>query len=279
VRPGDGRLTGVSDLGEFLRSRRARLRPEEVGLPRGAGRRQTPGLRREELAAIAGVSVDYYVRLEQGRDSRPSPSVLDALATALRLDHDERDHLHRLVAPRRPVAVPAPAAARPGLVLLLEAVRPAPAFVLTSGSDVLAENAEGRALFRGLPDWPRARRNVVRYVFRHPLAREVVVSWDRMARDCVAHLRTVGPAAGPLVAELTAVSPDFARLWADHDVRVKSGARRAFAHPSVGRFELTSENLTTSGGQRLVVFQAVPGTPDHDALTLLSLAGSPRPAR
>jgi transcriptional regulator with XRE-family HTH domain len=261
----------VSDLGEFLRSRRARVAPKEVGLPEGTGRRQTPGLRREELAAVAGVSVDYYIRLEQGRDTRPSAAVLDALAGALRLDDDERDHLHHLVDARQKAPRPAPVTARPGLRLLLETVRPAPAYVLTQGSDILAENTEGLALLAGISEWPRQRRNLVRYMFLHPAAREVVVSWPRMAQDCVAHLRSVSATdSAGIVGELCAESPEFARLWRDYDVRVKSGARRAFHNRSAGRFELTSEVLTVNDGQRLVVFQAAPGTADHEALTRLT---------
>ncbi|GAA2610451.1 transcriptional regulator [Paractinoplanes durhamensis] len=225
---------------------------------------------------MAGVSVDYYIRLEQGRDSHPSAGVLDALAGALRLDDDEREHLHRLAGGRRGPARPAPEVARAGLRQLLDTVRPAPGFVLTPGSDILAENPEGLALLDGLADWPRGRRNIVRYIFRHPGARTVVVSWRRMAQDCVAHLRTVPPEqTAALVEELVAVSSDFADLWAHYDVRIKSGTQRAFQHPAVGRLELNSEVLTVADGQRLVIFQAVPGSPSADALALLSLAGRP----
>ncbi|GIF25974.1 transcriptional regulator with XRE-family HTH domain [Actinoplanes tereljensis] len=268
----------MSELGQFLRSRRGRVAPGDVGLPAGNGRRQTPGLRREELAAVAGVSVDYYIRLEQGRDGNPSAAVLDALAGALRLDDDERDHLRRLAEPRRGPnrrgpGRPAPVVARPGLRQLLETVRPAPAFVLTPGSDILAENPEGLALLDGLAEWPRGRRNIVRYIFRHPAARTVVSPWRRMAEDCVAHLRTAPPEqTAAIVEELVAVSGEFADLWAHYDVRVKSGTQRSFQHPAVGRLDLNSEVLTVADGQRLVVFQAVPGSPSADALALLSLA-------
>jgi hypothetical protein len=171
---------------------------------------------------------------------------------------------------------PAPAVARPGLRQLLEAVRPTPAYVLSPGSDLLAENPEGLALLPGLEEWPRPRRNLVRYVFRHPAAREVIVSWQRMAQDCVAHLRTIPPGlAAELVAELTATSGDFAALWRDYDVRVKSGTDRTFLHPAVGRLDLRSEVLSVADGQRLVVFQAVPGTAAADALVLLSMAARP----
>jgi transcriptional regulator with XRE-family HTH domain len=256
----------VSDaaLGEFLRSRRERIGPAAVGLPPGVGRRQTPGLRREELAALAGVSVDYYTRLERGRDTNPGPAVLDALADALRLDDDERHHLHTLArnaAGRVRPPRTGPGEVRPGLVKLLEKVRPTAGYVLSQTSDILAANPEGVALLAGLDEWPEDDRNLVRYVFCHPKAREVFEVWPRMAEDCVAHLRTVeaaepdSPALVKLVAELAAESAEFAELWRRYDVRTKSGARRTFRSPEVGPFELTSEILTAVGGQRFVVFQ------------------------
>lgn len=276
-------MDGHGGLGEFLRSRRARIAPKQVGLPGGTGRRQTPGLRREELAALAGVSVDYYTRLEQGRDTNPSPAILDALAGALGLDRDERAHLRDIA---RHTAAPAPALerhpvqARPGLLQLLETVRPTPAYVLSPTSDLLAANAEGLRLLTGIGDFPPRRRNLVRYVFTHPAARRVFASWQRMAEDCVAHLRTVeaadpgSPALAAMVAELSDESTDFALLWRRYDVRVKSGARRAFDHPEAGRFELTSEILTAADGQRFVAFQ--PGTDAGARAAVARLALSPR---
>lgn len=266
----------MTTLGEFLRNRRGRIRPADVGFPPRTGRRQTPGLRREELAALAGVSVDYYIRLEQGRDTHPSAGVLDALATALRLDDDERTHLHALTKP--PAKNKASKVARPELLKLLEVVRPAPAYVLTPTSDILAANPEGEAVLVGISRWPPQGRNLVRYVFTQPEARGVFVSWRQMAEDCVAHLRTVttGPELDALVNDLIADSAEFAELWQHYDVRVKSGARRTFEHPAVGRFELTSEILTAPDGQRFAVFQAAANTPDADALTLLSMALQPQ---
>jgi transcriptional regulator with XRE-family HTH domain len=255
-------------LGDFLRNRRGRVSPAEVGLPAGAGRRQTPGLRREELAALAGVSVDYYTRLERGRDTNPGRAVLDALATVLRLDDDERTHLHRLAHPGVPGGEAVPLVVRPALVQLLEMVRPTPAYVLSQTSDLLAANAEGRCLLVGVA----VPGNLVRYVFTHPLAREVFVSWRRMAEDCVAHLRSLDDSAAraTLVAELSGRSEEFADLWAHYDVREKSGARRTFQHPAAGRLELTSEILTAVDGQRFVMFRAEPGTADQSALRLLA---------
>ncbi|MFI9008314.1 helix-turn-helix domain-containing protein [Actinosynnema sp. NPDC053489] len=249
----------MGELGEFLRSRRGRVRPGDVGLPAGIGRRQTPGLRREELAALAGVSVDYYTRLEQGRDTNPGPEVLRALAAALRLGADERAHLHALA---RRAAGPPPwgaGAPRPGLLHLLEAVRPTPAYVLDQVSTLLAVNPEGARLMPGLVE----AGNLVRYVFTDPRAREVFVVWEDMARDCVAHLRTVAaadppPALADLVAELSAADGGFAPLWRHYDVRGKTGSRRAFRDPAGATVTLTSEVLTAPDGQRLAVFRPEP---------------------
>ncbi|MFF3568755.1 helix-turn-helix transcriptional regulator [Nocardia jiangxiensis] len=267
-------------LGEFLRVRRGRLRPEQVGLSAGGGRRQTPGLRREEVATLAGLSVDYYTRLEQGRDTNPSPAVLDALAGALRLDEDERMHLDdlaRAVAVRRAAPELVRQAPRPGLVQLLESVRPTPGLILDQPSNVLAANPEALRLLDGLTDCAAAERNLVRYVFTHPAARWVFEDWDAMTRDCVAHLRTVqgrepdSPALHTVVHGLCSESAEFADLWAHYDVRTKRGATRMFRHRGVGLFALTSEIVTAPDGQRFVVFQAAPGSPDHDAMTLLGM--------
>lgn len=235
------------------------MRPADVGLPAGVGRRQTPGLRREELAALAGVSVDYYTRLEQGRDTNPGAAVLHALASALRLGDDERAHLHALA---RLASGPAPSGAgapRPGLLHLLEAVRPTAAYVLDQVSTVLAVNPEGARLLPGV----RECGNLVRYVFTDARAREVFVVWEDMARDCVAHLRTVAatdppPALAALVAELSATSAEFADLWRHYDVKVKTGSRRTFRDQTGRTFDLTSEILTAPDGQRLAVFRPTP---------------------
>lgn len=266
-------------LGEFLRNRRGRIAPTEVGLPAGTGRRQTPGLRREELAALAGVSVDYYVRLEQGRDTNPGAAVLDALASALRLDDEERAHLYRLArnaGSRAGTRAAAAGTVRPGLRQLLEMLRPAPAYVLGTTSDILAANPEGGRLMAGIDDWPPKRRNVIRYVFTHPAAREVFVSWQAIAEDCVADLRTLAaadpgsPDLAALVAELSAASAEFGELWRHYDVRVNSGGRRRFHHPAAGSFDLTSEILTAVDGRRLLIFHAAPGSPGHAAIRLLA---------
>jgi transcriptional regulator with XRE-family HTH domain len=270
-------------LAAFLRARRARVRPADVGLPVGVGLRRTPGLRREELAALAGVSVDYYIRLEQGKETNPSSAVLSALASALQLDDDARAHLFALadhVAQRRPVRRPPERTVTSSMRLLLENLRPCPAMVLSRTSDVLAANPEGLALYHGISDWPASRRNTIRYVFRHPRALALFGDWMGTAAASVANLRTVqaadpdAPDVAELVVELSAASPQFAALWARHDVRRKSGTQKVFHHPTVGTLSLSWEVLRydDDGSRRITVHQAAPGTPDHDALALLAIA-------
>ncbi len=224
--------------------------------------------------------MDYYTRLEQGRDTNPSPAVLDALARGLRLDEDERMHLYdlaRAVAVRRAIRDVPRQAPRPGMLLLLESVRPTPGLILDQASNVLATNPEALRLLEGLADFAAAERNLVRYVFTHPAARWVFEDRDAMTGDCVAHLRTVqgrepdSPSLHAVVSGLCFESAEFAHLWAHYDVRTKRGATRVFRHRGVGRLALTSEILTAPDGQRFVVFQAAPGSPDHDAMTLLGM--------
>ncbi|OLT01242.1 transcriptional regulator [Pseudonocardia sp. CNS-004] len=271
-----------SALADFLRARRARVRPGDVGLPEGVGQRRTPGLRREELAALAGVSIDYYIRLEQGKETNPSSAVLAALATALRLDEDARAHLFALadhVARRRPAHHPPARTVTPSLRLLLENLRPCPAMVLSRAGDVLAANPEGIALYHGLGEWPPTRRNTIRYMFLHPAAPALFDDWRATSAGAVADLRTVhatDPEAADvaeLVAELSAASPQFAALWERHDVRHKHGLQKVVHHPAVGTLTLAWEVLRVGdGSSRLTVHQAARGTADHDALSLLAIA-------
>jgi transcriptional regulator with XRE-family HTH domain len=291
-RPPDtmGTMAAKNELGVFLRARRARVRPADVGLPPGIGPRRTPGLRREELSALAGVSIDYYTRLEQGKETNPSSEVLHALAVALRLDDDGHAHLYalanqvarRTLPPRRGLG----RTVRPGVVLLLESVRPSPAYVLGRTSDVLAANPEALLLFPGLLEWPEQQRNTIRYVFLHPGARDLFADWAHAAATGVANLRAVlaeDPEAtdlADLVEELTARSPDFVRLWERYDVTPRRSRPKTFHHPVVGTLTLQHEVLRLSEeGQRLAVYQAPPGSPDHDALTLLSMTATPQDPR
>ena len=285
----------VGGLGEFLRARRARVRPADVGLPAGTGLRRTPGLRREELAALAGVSIDYYIRLEQGREANPSPAVLDALASALLLDDEERSHLDELARHRgqgsQGAGRPAPPrrgtsaeAVRPEIRQLLETLRPCPAYVLNQISDVLAANPEALALFHGLADWPPPRRNTARYTFLHPVARDLDANWPHSAAATAANLRAVAAASpeaqglAELVDELTKHSPEFVMLWQRYDVRLRRGEAKTFRHPQVGSLTLSYEVLHLSDGQRISVYQAAPGSTDQDALKLLTLLANELPA-
>ena len=277
----------ANELGEFLRARRARVRPDNVGLPPGTGIRRTPGLRREEIAALAGLSIDYYIRLEQGKETNPSGSILDGLARALQLNEEEHAHLYALAnhaAGRIARSLPrASRVVRPEVRQLLKTVRPCPAYVLTRTSDLLAANPEALTLFAGLTDWPPERRNTIRYTFFHPAARELFADWNHSAETIAAHLRSLAadtpddPDVSALIAELLDSSSEFARLWQRHDIRQRRGEAKSFCHPQVGEFTLTYEVLFLADGQRMTVYQAKPGTRDHDALTLLSMIASGEP--
>ncbi|MET9160877.1 helix-turn-helix transcriptional regulator [Streptomyces parvulus] len=278
-----------AELGRYLRARRTQTSPEHVGLSVGAGVRRTPGLRREELATLAGISIDYYVRLERGKETRPSPAVLDSLARALHMDDQEGQHLRELAArAARYVSEPPPAPSRtvrPHLKLLLESLRPNPAYVISRSMDVLAWNRGGLALYAGPDDWPARHRNLARYLFLHPAARDLFPDWDRQITACVARLRAIAgtapdaPDLTNLVGELLLKSPDFAGLWERYEVTGRKPARKTFRHPHVGTITLTSQSLHVEGtpGQRIGVYTAEPGSPDHDALLLLDMTG-PQPA-
>lgn len=282
----EGTLEDVSELGRYLRARRERVRPAEVGLPTGPGARRTPGLRREELATLAGVSIDYYTRLEQGKETNPSAAVLHSVARVLRLDGPETDHLMALaVLAARGPSEPVPSAGReirPTTRLLLDSVRPNPAYVVSQVNDLLAANPGGYGLLPGITDWPEPEHNITRYVFLHPNARTLWPNWAELAEGSVAHLRAIAGAdpdatgLTALVGELVVKSEDFARMWSRYDVRPRSAGAKVYDHPVVGRMRLEYETmpLTEAGGQRLVIYLAEPGTPDHDAMVLLDLANT-----
>ncbi|KUJ66846.1 XRE family transcriptional regulator [Streptomyces albus subsp. albus] len=268
------------ELGDFLRSRRARIQPEEVGLP-GHGRRRVPGLRREEVAQLAGVSVDYYIRLEQGRGRSVSDAVLDAIGRVLRLDDTEQEYLRAVARPtaaRRPPATGhAPARVRPGVRLLLDTMEKAPAFVLGRRMDVLAWNALADALL-GLSQMAPERRNMPRQVFLEPRTRELYPDWLAVAAETVAHLRLYAGnhpqdrRLATLVGELSLASEDFRRLWADHQVKEKSHGVKRLEHPVVGELRLPYETLTIPGepDQVLVVYTPEPGSQAEERLRLLA---------
>ncbi|MYT72577.1 MULTISPECIES: helix-turn-helix transcriptional regulator [unclassified Streptomyces] len=267
----------LGGIGDFLRSRRARIRPEEVGLPE-YGRRRVPGLRREEVAQLAGVSVDYYIRLEQGRGTSVSDAVLDAVARVLRLDATEQAYLRSVARPaqggrRRETAQ----RVRPGLRLLLDTIDRAPAFVLGRRMDVLAWNALGDALL-GFSAMAPKDRNMPRQVFLEPAVRELYPQWAAVAAETVAHLRLDAglhpgdPHLARLVGELSLASADFRRLWADHQVKRKTTGAKRMLHPVVGELTLPYETLTVSGepDQSLVVYTPEPGSVTADRLRTLA---------
>ncbi|MEV6482708.1 helix-turn-helix transcriptional regulator [Streptomyces sp. NPDC051576] len=261
-------------LGGFLRARRARLRPEDTGLP-ATGRRRVPGLRREEVAALAGVSTDYYMRLEQGRERRPSRQILEAVARALQLDDEAVAHLFKVATPttRRTRRAPLVESVAPPLRRLLDTWSATPAFVLGHALDVLAANQLADALHSGFAH----SDNLLRMTFLDPAARGFYRDWDRAAASAVATLRRAAgvdpedPRLRELVGELALKSADFRELWARHDVRGKVREAKLFHHPQVGDLELHYEAFTVNSAptQQLIVYQAEPGSASADALSLL----------
>ncbi|UIR18026.1 helix-turn-helix transcriptional regulator [Streptomyces spinosirectus] len=270
-----------AELADFLRRGRARLDPSDVGLTAGA-RRRTPGLRREEVAQLAGMSVDYYSRLEQSRGPRPSRQMLSALARALRLTQDERDHLFLLTGEEPPRREATSTHVRPGLLLVLDRLHDTPAQVVTDCGEVLAQNAMARALSGDALARPPRERNIIRRFFLDPAAQDLFPPEDRpkRAREQVASLRAVSaarptdPEPAALVAELLAASEEFARLWEEHEVAVRRASTKRFRHPVVGVLELDCEVLVNSGhNQQLVVHTARPGTESYERLQLLRVVG------
>ncbi|MCM6772281.1 helix-turn-helix transcriptional regulator [Nocardia sp. CDC159] len=277
-------MTDRGELGRFLRSRRERVRPEEVGLPI-AGVRRTPGLGCAELATLAGVSVDYYARLECGRETDPGAGVLYRLATALRLTDAEAAHLTALAARGSGrQRVPCRTLDRticPATRTMLETLRPHPALVVSRLDDLLAANPAGLALFPGITDFPPLPRNLIRYRFLHPAARRLFADRERSVTGSVARLRAAAgdpddPEPAALIGELCVKSPEFARLWQRRD-GVQPGSAERYDHPTVGRMRLAVEDLPLprSGGRRLIIHSAEPGTSDHDAMVLLDLSTQP----
>jgi transcriptional regulator with XRE-family HTH domain len=279
-------LEGMSaDLGEFLRTRRARLRPADVGLADYGGRRRVPGLRREELAQLAGVSAGYYTRLEQGQSPNASDAVLDAISRVLRLDGDERAHLYALARPaaRASRKRARPERLRPALRHMLAAVGDTPALIIGRSADVLAWNPMAHALLAGhlgfgTPDQPAGRPNLARLIFLDEHTRELYADWRQKARDTVADLRR-SAARHPddrelaeLIGELTMKSRAFAALWSAHPVRACAFYTRELRHPLVGPLTLANEtlNLPDDDRQRLALFYAEPGSPSQAGLSLLA---------
>ncbi|WNV91474.1 helix-turn-helix transcriptional regulator [Umezawaea sp. Da 62-37] len=258
----------MTELGDFLQSRRARLTPEETGLPTFGGRRRVPGLRREELAQLAGVSADYYGRLEQGRLANVSDEVLNAVARALRLDEGERTHLHNLA---RPPKRPVPAGqVRPGLRWLLASITGSPAYVLGRHMDIVAWNPLARAVYGVDLD---VHDNMARLIFLHPSSRELWTPWEDKANNTVGGLRMQAalypddPRMAALVDELSA-SREFRELWAAHEVWTVPYGTMRLDHPRVGPLELAYEALPVPGApeQMIITYSAEPGSPSAAAI-------------
>ncbi|HEX7307262.1 helix-turn-helix transcriptional regulator [Lentzea sp.] len=269
-----------AELSDFLRSRRARLSPDDVGLPRYGRTRRVPGLRREELAQLAGVSVAYYTRLEQGNGRNVSAEVLDSIARALRLDDAEREHLNNLTR-SKPGRKKAPRThLRPALRHLLDGIA-VPAYIGGRCSDVLAWNSMAAALFG---DWGRLEprdRNWARMIFLRPEYQNLFVNWESKAADVVAFLRldasccSNDPELAALVGELSLKSELFRQLWAAHEVKQKSFGTKVVRHPLVGEMTLSYEALSmpSEPGMFLTTYHAEPGSPSAEALQLLASWG------
>ncbi|MFE2204656.1 helix-turn-helix domain-containing protein [Streptomyces rubiginosohelvolus] len=274
-----------AELSEFLRTRRAKLQPQDVGLPDFGRHRRVPGLRREELAQLAGVSVAYYTRLEQGNGRNVSAEVLDAIARALRLTDAEHAHLTHLARPARHKKKRRPARVqrvRTGLLYLLDNMDGIPAYVTGARSDILAWNAMAAAVFGDWGALPAGKRNWARLVFLSPGYRDLFVNWDSKASDMVSYLRLYAgchpddPELSALVGELSVKSDEFRRLWATHNVKEKGHGVKLVRHPLAGDLTLSYEtlNLPDDEEQHLVTYHAEPGSESAQALRLLASWGS-----
>ena len=262
-----------SELGDFLQARRGELSPEEVGLPDTGHRRRVRGLRREEVAALASISTDFYTRLEQGR-RRASVDVLSAIARVLRLSADERDYVFELSGRGQRSGRPARPEAQPQLRRLLDDLATTPAVVLGRRTDILAWNPMAAALFTDFGHLPEQQRNFVRLVFCDQAVRSLYPQWDYAARNGVAQLRREAaqdpddPELTVLVDELSARDNDFRRWWTAHQVAVRGSGTNQVRHPVVGELTLDWAALvcTADPNQQLFTWTAQPGTPSHDAL-------------
>lgn len=281
-------MDGANVIGEYLRARRELVQPADAGLGQPGNRRRVPGLRREEVAMLAGVSADYYVRLEQGRDQHPSPQVLDALARALQLDDDATAHLHALAAPvarRRRRSAPRPEKVPAGIAQLIATWHETPAYVYGRYMDVLAANALATAL---APQYVPGT-NMLRAAFLDPRIRDLYRDWERVTASAVAALRALvgpdvdDPRLNELVGELSVRSERFRELWARHDARPKRSGATRIEHPQVGPLELAYEKLPIPDADRqtLCIYHAAPGSRSAQALALLAatIAGEREPVR
>jgi transcriptional regulator with XRE-family HTH domain len=284
-------MNTAQDIREFLTTRRAKISPADAGLPVYGSNRRVKGLRREEVAMLAGISVEYYTRLERGRVGSVSEGVLDGLVHALQLDEAERDHLYRLVhTASTPAArgargahrAPARRRVRPTIQRIIDQM-PMPAYLRNGRFDVLAANDLGRALYSPLYEYaaactPGEPPNSARFIFLAPDASDFFIDHQKAANDCVAFLRAEAgrdpydKALSALVGELSTRSEDFRSRWAAHDVRYHRTGRKHFHHPIVGDLELDYEAFELPGdlGQRVNLYTAPPGSPSEEALNLLA---------
>jgi transcriptional regulator with XRE-family HTH domain len=275
-----------AEIADFLRTRRARISPDAAGVPADGRARRVPGLRRDEVARLAGISIEYYTRLEQGRAGNPSPEIIAAVSQALRLDGTEHEHLTNLLtkpggARRNPTT--GPQRVRPGLYLLLETLGHVPAFVLGRRTDVLASNALGRAVLTDFDAMPAGQRNLARYLMLDPEARSGSDEWERYASETVAMLRLDASRhpndkqLADLIGELTVRCPEFSGWWHDHKVLQRTHGRKTYRNALVGDLEFHYEALTLPGDpdQTLCVYNVEPGSPTAERIQLLRNWHSP----
>jgi transcriptional regulator with XRE-family HTH domain len=275
-------MDGSNDVGEFLASRRAKIKPQQVGLAT-YGRRRVPGLRREEVAMLAGVSTDYYAKLERGNLAGVSDAVLDAIASALQLDDAERAHLRDLAAaanasPRARRSAPPTSTVRPSVQRILDGMTGVAAFVRNARLDVLATTQLGYALYAPVFDDPARPANLARFCFLDPAARDFYPNWDDAANTSVALLRTEAgrhpydKTLTDLVGELVTRSDAFRNRWAAHNVRLHRSGLKRFRHPVVGELSLAFEamELSADTGLTLTAYTAEPESPSADGLKLLA---------
>ena len=271
-----------AQIREFLASRRARITPEQAGLPAYGGHRRVTGLRREEVALLAGVSIDYYVRMERGHLAGVSDAVLEGLARALQLDEAERDHLFDLARASEPQPARLRRSKEPGVTAsvqqVLDAITDAPAWVRNARHDLLAANRLARALYTPLLAGPRRPANNARFIYLDPASRDFFTDWDRAADDIAAMLRSEA-GRNPydkklveLIGELSTRSEDFRARWAAHNVRFHRTGHKKLHHPVVGTLDLSFEamELPSQPGLTLLVYTAPQGSLAADSLKLLA---------
>jgi transcriptional regulator with XRE-family HTH domain len=278
-------VDNANDIREFLTTRRARITPEQAGLPVfGHRQRRVPGLRREEVALLAGMSTEYYVRLERGNAKGVSEAVLEGISQALRLDDAERTHLYDLVrtanegAPQRRRGPVRAQQVRPGVQRMIDAMTALPTIVQNERLDLIASNQLGAAFYSEMYVQPQRPPNFGRFLFLDPRSRTFYRDWDDAARQTVALLRSAAGrdpydrALSDLVGELSTRSDDFRTLWAAHDVRLHHSGAKKVHHPIVGDLDLTFEGLALASDQGLsiIAYTAEPGSPSHDSLQLLA---------